>query len=456
MASPLVARQRFVKTPTEVRNVRVAVKDVMASGATATGTPTAVASPTGLTTSSVAVSGGALTIDDTAYAAGEVITFVVSGGTAGTVYEVLITFTTSDSETLTRYVYISVETPGSNSGEATSGGDFDVLRRRVGDYLGKSPDPDDWSQNDFDRISDCIDAGYRQFLHPPVLPNERMAHEWSFLRPLGTLTLWGDVTGTTSGAPSYSATTGLSTITATSAKFLATMVGKTFTFDTSELEYTIAGYTSSTVITVTGDASGETSGDTFSVTADGDYVLPDDFGGLDGDLYYASDDNAFYPVRLTSEGMILSHRMRETITVSPCDKIEMCAVVPVNSTSASEGQRWTLMTWPGLASGLLYTVTFRYHALQNALSLTRPYALGGAAHFETLLASCLAVAEQFQNDVAGLMTNRFYERLSASVSHDRLRNLPSSYGYNGDKSGRQGTVHRHRNDNRVTFNSVQY
>lgn len=455
MASPLVARQRFVKTPTEVRNVRVAVKDVMASGATATGTPTAVASPTGLTTSSVAVSAGSVTIDDTTYAAGEVITFVVSSGTAGTVYEVLVSFTTSDGETLTRYVYISVEVPSSASGEATSGGDFDVLRRRVGDYLGYSDDPDAWSDSTFSRISDIIDAGYRQFLHPPVLPNERMSHEWSFLKPLTTMTLWGTVSGTSSGAPSYSGTTGLSTITATAAKFFDTMVGKTFAFDTSGNEYTIASYVSSTVVTVTGDASGETSGDTFTVEADGDYIFSGDFGGLDGDMMFSQSDNAYYPIRQTSEGNVLRQRSLTTST-SSC-KPEIAAVVPVNSTTNSTGQRWTLMIWQQPGDGELLTVHYRYHALQNALSLTRPFGLGGAAHFETLLASCLSCAEQFQNDSAGILTNRWYERLSASVSFDRTRNMPSSYGKNLDHSGQRRDFSRqHMRDDYVTYNGVRY
>ncbi len=456
MATPLVARQRFVKTPTEVRNVRVAVRDLMATGAVANGTPTAVASPSGLTTSSVAVSAGALTIDGESYTAGQVITFVVSGGTSGTVYEVLITFTTDDSETLTRYVYISVETPGSTSGEPTSGGDYDVLRRRVGDYLGKSMDADDWSQNDFDRVNDIIDIGYRQFLHPPMLPNDRHAHEWSFLRPLGTLSIWGTVSGTSSGAPSYSSSTGRSTITATASKFYATMVGKTFTFDTSDNEYTVASYTSPTVITVTGDASGETSGDTFTVTSDGDYQFPDDFGGLDGDLFYASSDNAFCPIRLTAEGMILNARLRQQIDISATGKPTMAAVVPLNTTTSATGQRWNLMVWIRPNDGEVLTVTYRYHALQNALSLTRPFALGGAAHFDTLLASCLAAAEQMLNDTAGVMTNRFYERLSASVSHDRTRNMPMTYGYNGDRSMQRQIVQRYRSDNGVTFNGAQY
>src|SRR5690606_3974627 len=102
-------------------------------------------------------------------------------------------------------VYVSVETSGSSTGEATVGGDYDTLRRRVGDYLGHSQDPDNWSQSVYDRIEDILDAGYRQFLQPPPLPNERVAPSWSFLRPVTTLTLWGTASGVCSGAPSYSA-----------------------------------------------------------------------------------------------------------------------------------------------------------------------------------------------------------------------------------------------------------
>jgi hypothetical protein len=72
------------------------------------------------------------------------------------------------------------------------------------------------------------------------------------------------VAGTVSGTPSKD--NGTTTITATADIFVATMVGSTFTFDTSGTSYVIASHTSATVIVVTGDASGETADDTFTIT----------------------------------------------------------------------------------------------------------------------------------------------------------------------------------------------
>lgn len=419
MPSGLSTRQRFVKTPSEVRNVRVGFKDMLDTGELLTGTPTLSVSPAGLTTASPAVNGTTLTLDDESYVAGQAVTFVISSGTAGVVYEISITVSTDATQTFQRYVYVSVETAGSSTGEATVGGDYDVLRRRIGDYLGKSLDPDDWSQNDFDRIEDMIDAGYRQFLHPPPLANERVSWQWTFLRPMGSMVLWGTVSGTVTGVPTYTSSAGTSAIIATTAKFYDTMVGKTFTFDTSGNEYTVASYTSATAIKVTGDASGETSGDTFTVTADGDYQLSDDFGGMDGDIYFNSESDAWCALSVTGEGHIYGLRQREGSVGITRQTPEYAAIVPVNSTSSSEGQRFVLSVWPSLDAAGLHTIRYRYHALQNRLSLSRPFALGGAAHFQTLLQSCLAMAEAYGNDESGMHKLMFNERLAASVHFDR-------------------------------------
>lgn len=66
---------------------------------------------------------------------------------------------------------------------------YDSLRREVGRFLGFSRDFTTWNSNESIDVQDCIDAGYRRFLQPPLLPNERAAHVWSFLIPVGALTL---------------------------------------------------------------------------------------------------------------------------------------------------------------------------------------------------------------------------------------------------------------------------
>jgi len=66
---------------------------------------------------------------------------------------------------------------------------YGTLRREVGRYLGFDRDPNNWGTNETQDVQDVIDAGLRQFYRPPRLPEERIAHQWTFLRPYAHLTL---------------------------------------------------------------------------------------------------------------------------------------------------------------------------------------------------------------------------------------------------------------------------
>lgn len=46
-----------------------------------------------------------------------------------------------------------------------------------------------WTAAQLAMITDCIDEGYRQFTTPPLLPNETNTYDWSFMKPMATLTL---------------------------------------------------------------------------------------------------------------------------------------------------------------------------------------------------------------------------------------------------------------------------
>lgn len=71
------------------------------------------------------------------------------------------------------------------------------------------------------------------------------------------------ISGTASGVPVYAS--GQSTITSAGTEFIPEHVGSTFKFGTSGATYPIVTYTSTSQVKVKGDASGETSGDTFTV-----------------------------------------------------------------------------------------------------------------------------------------------------------------------------------------------
>jgi hypothetical protein len=125
-----------------------------------------------------------------------------------------------------------------------------------------------------------VNEGYKRF---------KLAHDWGFLTIRTTLTGWVTNTETAVGAPSYSAPS--STVTVDTAMFYPSMVGQVLTFGTSETTWTIDGYTSSTVVTVTGDASGEAAAQEITVTATGFQRLPDDFSGqmIDEKMYFSPD-----------------------------------------------------------------------------------------------------------------------------------------------------------------------
>ena len=55
-------------------------------------------------------------------------------------------------------------------------------------------------------------------------------------------------------------------------------------------------------------------------------------------------------------------------------------------------------------------------------------------HAETILESCLAIAEQRMENQSGIHSQKFVERLTASVAHDKQYYTPERGGYNADRS----------------------
>ena len=191
--------------------------------------------------------------------------------------------------------------------------------------------------------------------------------------------------------------------------------------------------------------------------AEGESVLalPDDFGGIEGDITVQTPQaRSWWPISLVGPGMVYQRtaELSET-TGRPC----MACLEPIKGTTATQGQRQQIRFWP--LADQDYTVQLQYYLLPDALTAAFPYALGGMAHAETILESCLAVAEQRLDDMAGVHTMKFRERLQASVAFDR-KLKPQNLGYNGDRSdqrhvGLRGGVYR-RDWGQVTVNGVPY
>lgn len=177
----------------------------------------------------------------------------------------------------------------------------------------------------------------------------------------------------------------------------------------------------------------------------GDYDLPDDFGGILGDLTWSDDAGTLWsvPVKQTSDEQI--RRMRLNVGVFTAAPLYY-AVVPLPS-QGNGLQKWSLL----LDRSQLGALTFRYSSNPYQMSEDSHYPLGGQPHAETLLAAAIAAADAVLNDdPRGVSYEVFVQHLRSSVSHDRQQG-PRNLGYIGDGPGSDELPMRTQ---RITFESV--
>jgi hypothetical protein len=168
-----------------------------------------------------------------------------------------------------------------------------------------------------------------------------------------------------------------------------------------------------------------------------DYDMPDDFGGLNGVLTYP-DWTASKPVIVSSESDIRTVRQIRPQTGKPTH----AAIRPKASDGATE-QVFEMIVWPTPDTDI--ELAYRYYVLPNTLSGENPYPYGGAAHSETILESCLSIAEQRLNDQKAIHWEKFLQRLAASIQIDTKTTGADFLGYNADRSD-GGHVKRDRFD----------
>lgn len=156
--------------------------------------------------------------------------------------------------------------------------------------------------------------------------------------------------------------------------------------------------------------------------------LPDTVGALIGNLTYVSPENAgLGPVQVVGEGRIRELREKLDMEGYP----QYVAMVPVLS-GGSVVQRYKLVFYP--TPDTTYLLAYRYIVVPGKLTATNPYPLGPMMHHETILESCLAVAETRRDDTAGVHNQLFRERLTASIEYDNRIDRPDYLGYNADRS----------------------
>lgn len=165
---------------------------------------------------------------------------------------------------------------------------------------------------------------------------------------------------------------------------------------------------------------------TLTCTAD-DYAydLPDDFGTMREDFYFAADEG-HAPLTQRPPGFILAR-----LTGSDTSGVPTWYAIRPKAQTGAAGTRWEVLFYPPPQEA--YVFSYRYTGLRDALSATYPYPAGGAYAREAITAACLAAAERLFNDVIGTHESYYQQQLMLAVRHDG-RTQTKSYGQMIDPS----------------------
>jgi len=299
--------------------------------------------------------------------------------------------------------------------------DWPTEAELVGPWAGHDADEIALAQQYTDNAKAIANAGYKRFL---------IAHDWDFLTTRTTLTGWVTATETESavGGPAYDGTTS-TTITVDTAMFYPSMVGQILTFGTSGTPWTIDGYTSTTVITVTGDASGEVGAQEITVTATGYQRLPDDFGGemIDERIYFAPDALGDEIVEVPI-GAIIDARAGSDLTA------QYPWAYGLETVQVGGYTRWNVSFWPrwGADTTLHYRYRKQNCELTSAAGVT-DYPLGGGEFSTAIREACMMMAEEDRGYVKGPAHDSYNVTLGQAIQRDS-RNKPRNRGQNSDNS----------------------
>lgn len=310
----------------------------------------------------------------------------------------------------------------------------------------------------------AIQRGLRQFYVPEPLPGERVSHRWTFLKSEETLDTHAATTEATATIPSSPAGTVIfsaGTLLTTDAKSISHI---SLTRNNVTTKHLVDSVSSSTQLVCT-EAIGYTdTGISCTVHYNGTYALPAKFAGIEGTIAYDS----FYGTDPQRSDMTIEvtdiTKLRDKFQYldDRDDKPLAAAVFTTNAGSASSStgteHRIQIYPIPDAAYRLRYVMVNEPDQLDNDAEVP----LGGVLHAETILASCLSIAEQV---IFPSSPHRYREhylaRLRASVELDRQAYTTENLGYNGDPSDHKFTDANfkrilRRPDVSVTVNGTQY
>jgi len=319
------------------------------------------------------------------------------------------------------------------------------LQREIGMEVGYDRDSDNWTTQQTADVDHIIRQALRSVYRPAPIPGANLAHEWSFLRPVTTITTTAPYT----------------TGTVTVASGVVTLVTGTWpsyvSEDATQAElvvggstYPVASYQSATQITLLDTSVTAAAGSSYTLRRVW-YLLPDDFAGINGPITYDSDFTRYQGIEERSEADIRVARQNDNTANKPF----YFAIVPkAEVESTVEGQRWRLTFHP--IPDAAYILRYRYNRSPETINDSNPYPLGGEVLGEVILSACLWEANKRLDDGnKPTLKQEFVERLVAAVHHDRRQFTPDSLGTNSDPSTLQDTYDSHTGTGRRDFYYVK-
>jgi len=346
---------------------------------------------------------------------------------------------------------------------------IDAWRGEIGRYFGFGRSYAAMTSTQQADVDAVIDRGLRQFYAPPLLA-DGSSHIWSFMRPTmnivvhapystGTLTL---VDSTPNGIANFSGTT------------LPTWVSQAslvYTHPTTGIESVISIHakTSNTALELENAVVEDevTAVSIPYIITDGIQALPTAFGGIEGDITLSA-GSGYMPVRQVGEDQIREMFLNTAIqTGVPAYFCVRPWRNPGIDRVGNKGQigmytRYELVFFP--RPDATYRMSFRYLFVFPGIAdyvatgelMTDLHPPGMAYHHETMLASCLAVAEQFADSPNGEYKDYLSKRMAASVALDRKMAGSAYLGQNADRSDTLYSQGRAPHKAQITYNNVLY
>jgi hypothetical protein len=353
---------------------------------------------------------------------------------------------------------------------------LDQWRGEVGRYFGFGRTYSSMTATQQSDVDAVIDRGLRQFYAPPLL-QDGSAHVWSFMRPTMNIVVhapYEDTRGTTLDLTSVaSSPNARAYFSATSLPTWAANGILEYTHpSTEDLRVIHIHSRASATLLELEDAVAEddfisaTGGIGFSIT-DSVYGLPTAFGGIEGNITLAA-ASGYMPVRQVSEDqireMFLNSGVQTGVPMYFCVRPWRSPQIDRIGNKGQIGMytRYELVLFP--RADATYQMSFRYlyvfpgiaDYIASGGTMTDMHPPGMAYHHETILASCLAVAEEYADSPNGKYKEYFRNRIAASVALDRKTSGSPYFGENIDRSDTLHSQGRVPLRTQVTYKNTLY